>query len=187
MSKTVLMPGDSLTPEQIESIEKFKKESSDKTEHLLEQSKVLEQTQEEVVALLLQTKMEALEDRVIVFPDLIAKVTEGGIHKPDEVIEREKPACGTVIVVGPGKLTGQGMTNKLLLLLVKILTTLFKKAGFIFASDVKEVETEMKKPQIPLKPGDRIQYGRFAGTPIDEPATKRELLVMRPMDIFVKL
>lgn len=46
-----------------------------------------------------------LEDRVLVKPDSAETVTAGGIVLPDAA--QEKPARGTVIAVGPGKL-GKG-------------------------------------------------------------------------------
>lgn len=101
---------------------------------------------EELLPKLFKTKMQPLEDRIVVYPDPAERVTAGGILKPDEVVQRERPARGTVIAVGPGK----------------------------------------DKP-VDLKVGDRIIYGRFAGTGVDEPETKVEVLIMRPMDIFARL
>jgi len=47
-----------------------------------------------------------LEDRVLVRPDNAETVTAGGIVLPDAA--QEKPARGTVIAVGPGKLGKSG-------------------------------------------------------------------------------
>jgi chaperonin GroES len=101
---------------------------------------------EEMIEQLLKTTIDPLEDRVVVYPDPVAEVTESGIIKPQEVVKRERPAKGTVIRVGPGK--GEPML---------------------------------------LKAGDRIIYGRMAGTEIEDPITKAQVLIMRPTDIFAKL
>ncbi len=142
-----------------------------------------ELTTEEVVSKLMLTTMEPLEDRIIVFPDPIAKVTEGGILKPDQVIERERPARGTVIRVGPGKPDDTNVTNKLLLEILHGMEEIHGKDldAFTKASDIVE------RLVIKVEPGDRILYGRFAGTEIVDEITKKEVLIMRPMDIFVKL
>lgn len=42
------------------------------------------------------------EDRVLVFPFALAKVSKGGLHIPDTV--DNKPYTGRVVAVGPGKL-----------------------------------------------------------------------------------
>jgi len=101
---------------------------------------------QETIQKLLKTTLSPLEDRVIVYPDPVAEVTESGIIKPQEVVKRERPAKGTVIAVGPGK----------------------------------------GEPMI-IKSGDRVMYGRMAGTEIEDPSTKIQVLIMRPTDIFVKL
>lgn len=75
------------------------------------------------------------EDRVLVYPDQVASVTAGGIHVPDEVIERAKPLKGTVVRVGPGKAG----------------TKYIQKDGTL-------------NDRLPLAEGDRIVYGNYAGT-----------------------
>jgi len=42
---------------------------------------------------------EAIQDRLIVFPDPAEEITKGGIIIPDTV--KEKPKKGTVVLVGP--------------------------------------------------------------------------------------
>lgn len=42
------------------------------------------------------------EDRVLVFPFALAKMTKGGLHIPDTV--DNKPYTGRIVAVGPGKL-----------------------------------------------------------------------------------
>lgn len=44
-----------------------------------------------------------------------------------------------------------------------------------------------KGEPIVVKAGDRVIYGRMAGTEIEDPNTKVNVLIMRPTDIFVKL
>jgi len=45
------------------------------------------------------------------------------------------------------------------------------------------------KPPVsmPLKEGDRVMYGHFAGTLIEDPKTQEKLLIMRLADVFIKL
>jgi chaperonin GroES len=47
-------------------------------------------------------KLRPLNDRVIVKRKEPGRVTPGGLHLPDSVVEKEKPREGTVIAVGPG-------------------------------------------------------------------------------------
>jgi co-chaperonin GroES (HSP10) len=179
MSKNYFIPGEGLTEEQRESVRRHQESQEAETRKLADQQLNAQENHEEIVAELLKTTMQAIEDRVLVYPDPVAAVTEGGIHKPESVIEKERPHRGTVIVVGPGKPNDVSMTNKLLFALLE------ESCGRSEA--VIELEKEMSTTVVPLRPGDRIMYGRFAGTPITDEVTKREVLIMRPTDIFVKL
>jgi len=51
-------------------------------------------------------KLDPLGDRVVVRPSTKEEVTKGGIVIPDTA--KEKPQEGTVLAVGPGKMTEDG-------------------------------------------------------------------------------
>jgi len=51
-------------------------------------------------------KLDPLGDRVVVKPSTKEEVTKGGIVIPDTA--KEKPQEGTVLAVGPGKMTEDG-------------------------------------------------------------------------------
>lgn len=53
-----------------------------------------------------KTKFRPMDDRVLVQPLESAEKTSGGIILPDTA--REKPQCGKVIAVGPGKMLDSG-------------------------------------------------------------------------------
>lgn len=129
---------------------------------------------------LLKTRIDPTEDRVVVYPDPVDTVTGGGIIKPKEVIEKERPLTGTVIAVGPGKMDDVVLTNKLLLALLEA-----NDNGRSVGST--ELRKEVERKRIPYVPGDRVLFGRFAGTEVQDPETKTELKIMRPMDIFAKI
>jgi co-chaperonin GroES (HSP10) len=130
---------------------------------------------------LLSTTMKPAEDRIVVWRDKADAVTPGGIIVPDNVREMQKPSRGTVIRVGPGK------TNENLHL--EILVAIFRQRiatpdGLNLAdSFISRIKTSTSK----YHPGDRILFGRFAGTPVDDPTTGEELIIMRPSDIFCLL
>ena len=52
------------------------------------------------------TRLQPLDDRIVVKPIKREEVTKGGIILPDTA--KEKPQEGEVIAVGPGKLTEDG-------------------------------------------------------------------------------
>lgn len=116
-----------------------------------------------------------LEDRVIILPEEANKLTPGGLHIPEN--QQNAPARGTVISVGPGRpdkphdvLTGYVKDNEF--------SETWKKGW----------EPVYKLEQQPLKPGDKVLYGRFAGLPIEDPETKKKgYLVMRLSDVFIKV
>jgi chaperonin GroES len=58
---------------------------------------------EEVI---MAVKLDPLGDRVVVKPSTKEEVTKGGIVIPDTA--KEKPQEGTVLAVGPGKMTEEG-------------------------------------------------------------------------------
>ncbi len=51
-------------------------------------------------------KIKPLGDRVIVMPKAAEETTKSGIFLPDTA--KEKPSEGTVVAVGPGKVTEEG-------------------------------------------------------------------------------
>jgi len=53
-----------------------------------------------------KTVLTPLDDRVIVQPDVAEEKTASGIFLPEGA--KEKPAQGTIVAVGPGKLTDAG-------------------------------------------------------------------------------
>jgi chaperonin GroES len=58
-----------------------------------------------------KVNLKPLADRVIVKPMEAAEKTKGGIILPD--IAKEKPIEGTIVAVGPGKVTEDGKQVKL--------------------------------------------------------------------------
>ncbi|MAE65407.1 MAG: co-chaperone GroES [Phycisphaeraceae bacterium] len=53
-----------------------------------------------------KTKIRPLDDRVLVKPDEAEDVTTSGIYLPEGA--KEKPMQGSVVAVGPGKLSDDG-------------------------------------------------------------------------------
>lgn len=51
--------------------------------------------------------LQPLNDRIVVLPVEVKDVTDGGIHLV--VSAKEKPSRGTVVAVGPGKRSEQGV------------------------------------------------------------------------------
>lgn len=185
MAKSFLMGDGKLTKEEREQLEQQKVIRETQEKEWLEKQKQREKEQKEVtLSELLVTTLTPQEDRIIVWRDKAERFTEGGLLKPDEVLQKERPSRGTVIAVGPGKVVDDAAIGNYIQ--AKILRGMEVVHGkdLGFASLGSEIQT-MVKPN--YKPGDRIMFGRFAGTPIDDPETGEELLIMRPSDIFVKL
>lgn len=180
--KTYTLGGDhQLTDEQREIIKKHQQQQEEKTQQFAKQQLESGRTRlRATLEQLLKTKIDPEEDRVVVWPDEVETMTEGGLHKPQEAIAKERPCIGTVIAVGPGKTVAEDTTNYLLMLLLQYGSDIPK-------SDMEKVKEEVKNAYaIKLAPGTRILYGRLAGTPVPDPETKEELLIMRPSDIFAK-
>lgn len=180
MAKTYIMGSDEgLTEEQKKSIEKFNETKDQETKELLD--KQIEMTKRKRASLedLLKTRISPEEDRVLIWPDAVEELTEGGIIKPEEVKQKERPLFGTVLAVGPGKKVMESITHKLLLALVE--------QSDISNSALADLKEEIKAFTIPYVPGDRVMFGRFAGTPVEDPDTKEPLSIMRPSDIFGKI
>lgn len=117
------------------------------------------------------TTLQPLEDRLLILPDKPPEKNEAGLYIPETYQDRHQPARGTVVAAGPGReLEGSG-------LIFKIYALLCKATG----SEI-ELRTAM-----PLKVGDRVMYGHYSGTMVEDPETKKEFLCMRLSDIFIKL
>lgn len=128
------------------------------------------------------TKIRPFEDRVLIRPDQAPKMTETGLYIPDNVQEKLQPARGTVIAVGPGKI----MDNNAIL--VKIYNLIARAINFFKWKDNNSIaESELSYIPLPIKPGDRVGYGKHAGTPIEDPDTKEIYIIMRFADCFVLL
>lgn len=179
MAKTFIMGDGKLTDEERENLKKAKEEAEQKNKEYNELQKKL-QVEKKTVTLeeLLNTRLNPQEDRIVVWRDKADQFTEGGLIKPDEVLQKERPSRGTVIAVGPGK-DNANLTQELLCAILEAIDGR--------SEAVIEFENRIKTTAINYQPGDRIMFGRFAGTPIDDPETGEELLIMRPSDIFVKL
>lgn len=115
------------------------------------------------------TRLKPLEDRVLILPDKAPAKTESGLYIPDTVQDKLQPARGTVVAVGPGRELGG---NAILYKIYKLLCTVFRK------------DMEMKSI-MPLKVGDRVMYGHYSGTMVEDPEAKKEFLIMRLDDIFI--
>lgn len=171
------MPGDELTPEErIESQGLTERMEEQEQKHIDSQPKKLRVSLE----VLLQTRIDPSEDRVVVWADPVAEVTESGIIKPKEVVEKERPLTGTIIAVGPGKKVEEKVTHAILLQILRHGTD-------IGATEFDKFKEMVMETNIPYRPGDRVLYGRFAGTPVNCPDTQTPLLIIRPGDIFGKI
>lgn len=179
--KTYLMGGTELTEEQRKSVEAFNQRQAE-VQKQMSDNQIATDNERNLVNLeqLFNTKVDPWEDRVVVFPDPVALVTEGGIIKPQEVVDKEseRPTFGTIVAVGPGKDTELSITNKLLLALVR---AEYSDEGF------DDITREIAAKETKYTVGMRVMFGRFAGTPVQDPDTKVELLIMRPGDIFGRI
>lgn len=179
--KHYVMPGAELTDEQRESIKKHQEEQEQQNKELLERQVQLRKEKTRfTIEQLLATTINPTEDRVVVYPDPIEELTEGGLLKPQEVIDKERALIGTVVAVGPGLDIERTVTNNLLL-------NMLRYASDIPEDELKKLQEKYKLSRVPYAPGERVLYGRYAGTPVQDPTTKAELLIMRPPDIFAKL
>ena len=86
-------------------------------------------------------------DRVLVKPDQVEEVTEGGIVIPDAVADNHQmaQATGTLISVGPDafRMSRTEVRNP--------------------DNSVKEIRIEGYDPEFSPKPGDRVQFARYGG------------------------
>lgn len=185
MAKTYLMGDGKMTPEQRAEYEKHKAEREAQEREWTKQQLERQKKQIEVtLSELLETTLEPMEDRIIVWRDKVQVVTDTGIIKPEEVIQNERPQKGTVIAVGPGK-DNSNLTNELLLAILEE-THIANSTAAAIPDGIDDLRKRVEMTHIPYQPGDRIMFGKYAGTPVEDPKTGEELLIMRPADIFVK-
>jgi co-chaperonin GroES (HSP10) len=115
---------------------------------------------------------DPLEDRLIVIADRPKEKTESGIIISEAHQERHVPSRGTVVAVGPGSVVSGNA------LLMKIYQAICKASG---------QEPDLNAG-MPYKRGDRVMYGHYAGTEIDDPKNEHQkYLIMRSTDVFIKL
>lgn len=184
MKKSYFLGGEEITEEQREAAKKFSEAQEEQVKAQAEQQ-VSHEKQKALVTLeqLLHTRIVPEEDRIVVWKDRVSSTTESGLLKPDEAVAKEERevSMGTVLAVGPGKKSQTSLTNRLLW---AVLQETGARSFFRWDDLKKEVDGF---EAITLKPGDHIIFGKFAGTPVPDPDTKEELLIMRPMDIFGKI
>ena len=128
------------------------------------------------------TSLKPLEDRVIIKPDQ-APDTINGIILPDSHKEKHKPHRGTVLAVGPGKLSDASAIQFKMLVALQFLCWCANKLT-LGAFKIPEELVDIKPEPMPLKVGDRILYGHYAGTEAEDPKTKEKVLIMRVSDCF---
>lgn len=117
------------------------------------------------------TTLKPLEDRILILPDKPPSKTDSGLYIPETHQEKHQPARGTVVAVGPGReLGGNAILYKIYQLLC----------------DQTNSAMDIKHP-MPLKVGDKVMYGHYSGTMIEDPTTKKEFLCMRLDDVFIIL
>lgn len=94
--------GSELTDEEREIVKEFsQKEQVEKTEFF--KAKADELAEKRKTVNFMTDKFIPYEDRILVYPDPVETVTKGGIYKPDELLNKEKPKIGTVVAIGAGK------------------------------------------------------------------------------------
>lgn len=130
---------------------------------------------------------QPFEDRVIVIQDeakgkLSDKVD---LVLPDRYKEQHRPLTGTVVAVGPGK------PDKLHLIQtgwnVNGITMSFEEFEAATIKDNDMVLPVWVGTAMPLKVGDRVYFGKYAGTPLPPTEEGKVPLVMRLADIFGKV
>jgi co-chaperonin GroES (HSP10) len=184
MSKTIFMAdGSPMSEEQRAEMQQATQQQEEKSQELLKREIEKEQSKKKVtIEELLVTRIAPAEDRVVIYPDPVEMITEGGILKPKEAIDRERPNIGTVIAVGPGLKTDPNLTNELLL-------EILREASLEYPDEkmLKNFEQRVHGVKPVYVAGDRVIFGQYAGTPIEDPSTKERVLIMRPGDIFAKI
>lgn len=152
-----------LTPEEREEATKFLKEKDEQRQKSMA-SKANEAHEKKASVDFMNVNFEPFEDRILVYPDPVEAKTKGGLFKPDDAIAKVKPVIGTVVAVGPGK-SGTTFKSK--------------------ATQLNRYDQSYETKELPIKPGDRISYGNYAGTSF--PIGGVEYLIMRFADCFGKV
>lgn len=124
-------------------------------------------------------KLEPIEDRIVVDPEAAASESTGGLIIPDS--EREKPQRGIVVAVGNGVIPNDEKINYIITILLwigTVISFLHPKAGAFKGK-------EQSAPKMILKPGDKVLYGKLAGSEIN--IDGKTQLIMRQSDVLSKI
>lgn len=112
--------------------------------------------------------MKALEDRILIRPDKASDEIAGLILQQHE---REKPVIGTVLVVGPGR----HQYNVKLDITVPVTPEVINR--------LDQLVDKIRQPvDFGVKVGDRVLYGRYAGTKVKHQG--EEVLFIRASDVL---
>lgn len=178
--KNVFMGDTKLSDEQKESVKQFTENQEKQTAEIsAKQIDLQKKKARATLDELLKTRLAPTEDRVVVWPDPVSETTDSGLLvKPQQAIDQERPMTGTVICAGPGK-NNENITQELLCEILE--------EGGASKDHVDSFRKRIKSSTSEYKPGTRVLYGRLAGTPVQDPDTKEELLIMRPTDIFTHI
>lgn len=122
-------------------------------------------------------KLKPLEDRILIKQTEAPDTTEGGLHVPDTMKEKLRPAEGIVVAVGPGLVRGD---NLILRAIYELFYWMIKKWA-VGADDVPERVSTFQS--MTVKPGDYVTFGRYAGTRIEY--NKQEYMMVRQADVFM--
>jgi chaperonin GroES len=137
MKNTFFVPGDNVTPEQLQSVRDFEARQAQQREDFLATIPKKE------IPDFMNPPFIPYEDRVLVFPDPVEIKTKGGIIVPESVTANVRPLTGTVVRVGPGK------------------------PGVAYRHDTQNKHDALHPVGLPMVEGERIFYGAFAGTDFD--------------------
>jgi chaperonin GroES len=97
MKNTFFVPGDDVTPEQLQSVRDFEARQAQQREDFLATIPKKE------IPDFMNPPFAPYEDRVLVFPDPVEIKTKSGIIVPESVTANVRPLTGTVVRVGTGK------------------------------------------------------------------------------------
>ena len=120
-------------------------------------------------------KYRPIGDRVLIKPNPI-ETSKGGFELLEQ--DRKQEPMGEVIAVGTGKVD----ENSTLVLILKLLIFFVGKWMWINKTDddLKQFEPSYF---MPVKPGDIVQYGQYAGTKVR--IEDVEYILIRQDDIFM--
>jgi co-chaperonin GroES (HSP10) len=134
-----------------------------------------------------ETKLQPLEDRLVILPDNAKEFfsKDANLIVPDSYKHKHQPHRGTIVAAGPGKIIGGSIV------MVKILQAMIFIAEcackLIPGVSVPEDMKNFKHLAMPLKRGDRVMYGHYAGVEIEDPGSSQKYLVVRLDDVFIIL